>query len=390
MNMDLVVVCAPNPWDGTARLADNRVLKAALLYGDHVHVVTPAALLLAPGLLDQDDEVVVNVGYKLFGSVVGDPISRFMLDAATGNLSEGQARLFAEAGGSVPGPGSSELIELRRQLAAHYRQVGQLHHYRLDSRTGTDSLIEAQESGFLSIEQFDTEAPWEERPLAFFEEVVKALLATDRLVVVDSDVAEMIFRWTKEGWLAAKAESLGLPWLLPSASESAAAVFVLGQLPGIDSATIREIVDIRDELEADLAGFRGLIARAGSILPEPGDPLFQRAAERWWRSEVEPSRQELVLKLTNASSWKGTGRQLVNDTLGVAAWGSAFEALSSGHPVSKFIPLALGANIFASARAMLASRKARDDARDAARTKGVLFIDRASQELSRARRRENI
>jgi hypothetical protein len=58
----LVVACAPLPWGGSARLEDAAIIKAAMLYGDEVSVLTPAAFAptLPTEFEDADDLVVLR------------------------------------------------------------------------------------------------------------------------------------------------------------------------------------------------------------------------------------------------------------------------------------------------------------------------------------------
>lgn len=146
-------------------------------------------------------------------------------------------------------------------------------------RSGLDSLTRAQEAGVLSL------AGWSSKPPEFGEsdeeyieraapEIAQLLSDQRRVIGVDAGVAH--------DWYGAGGIRQG--------DGHALAQLVLARLPTFASASIDEILDIREELRHPLRRFRREVSQLAAKLPEDA---CADDVDELWRAEITPTLDEI-------------------------------------------------------------------------------------------------
>jgi hypothetical protein len=377
----LVVACAPVPWDGSARLDHAPIIKTAMLYGDEITVLTPAAFTpaLPAELEDADDVVVLRAARRLLapGALLAlgqdsPGLLALMVETALDGLPPWLAS--ARDRGGHPPPDARDEHELRRMLAAHFRGVAARMRELHWARTGIDGLHDAQRAGWLRVEQ-PTDVPSDpaDSLLSFFGRLRATLNDGGRYAVLDTGVADMVHRGVA-GLLDQD--------IVAATPEPGAASLVLGLLPGLPHATLEEIAIIRERLADPLITFRSLVIEGSDGLPPAHDPQFGRAVDQWWRRDVEPQLLALRRELAAASSWKRVSASFLDDNRGLVAAGAL--AATALHPAIPGASLTHGALTTGAGMALLAARAIRSARRDraAAEVDGVFFLHHAAEMLA--------
>jgi len=252
------------------------LVKAALLYGDRVTLCSPAASLLLR--LEEHDPRDVPGRLAVLAGLADDL-----------GLGDGPARLA-----HVVGVGrylDAEVVRLtvdawwrryRRSLAEAVVQ------------SGLAELAPAVDATRLTIETLGVGAV--ARPSDFAEAAAETYAAVVADAVVRGSATPLLDGPTAEALRdAAEAGRVGVSEpCVHRARDGGLAAHVLQRLPLFDRATVPEVLDIRADLDAPLARFRGAVDEfAAEVASAVWDPDFAVEADRVYRRRVAPAVAEI-------------------------------------------------------------------------------------------------
>ena len=284
------------------------LVKAALVYADHVRLVSPKAALLraAFGLLELPER---------------DRQNR-IVDIASSMLTDEQAELLAHLRPRKGQARRPELIALAEQLRAHMRpQMAEVDAV-MDAFRQHPSVLElrrAEESGALTLDTLGL------RPVpTIVDSLLVASGARERgaskLDIVERLVGEIsrsvapkattfpMFDEQAGGLLRAMiAEGVVPDADLAPAKHAHFAGYLAGTVSTFPEAKVDEILDVRRDLQEPLVRFRGAVTgMARDLETTPLDDRFRREAEELYRERVVPE----LLTLDESMREARLGRQL--------------------------------------------------------------------------------
>lgn len=301
---------------------ETQLVKSALLYADHVTLVSPKALLLA--------------GVAAFGS--GDRRARIDATAQLiGMLDNGQeaAELY------------QKLRRRRRQLSPHERRVLRRLEQTLETSSeelvdtiddmlagaGADEIAQAMGAGLVDIhtlgqEHADADSYMDnviEQMTDLLRDSVSASAQT--LPLFDDGVGDLLRAMVKEGMVTDPH--------VAGAAEVGIAGRLIGGLEAFPNADMDVILDVRERLQAPLVRFRSALAQTSAEFASAAwDESFAREVEDLYRRRVAPALLEVEEALSDLgvrstllrlSSGKETVAT-VAATLGLAAAGDISNA----------------------------------------------------------------
>lgn len=274
--------------------ADVRLVKAALLYGDAVALVSPAAALVGRLL-------------RLEAAAPDTPGKLAALDALAADLGlgDGPRHLAASWAALAERPGAApRRAWLEAVVAERWDEARAALRAALDAG-GHGELLAAVASGRLSVDGLGLDgaaAPADYAPVAadaFAERVLGTVAAGLSVPMLDGVTADLLRQraagvaepragWARQGGLAAD-------WL--------------PRLPLFDRATVAETLDVRRELDGHLARFRAAVLDyAEAVASAVWDADFALDAERLYRTDVAPA----VADIEDAVATVGFLRELTS------------------------------------------------------------------------------
>ena len=282
MPFHVTVAVAPPEAAPPDLATDLALVKAALLYGDRVALVSPAASLLRRLLAEAAAARTPRQRLDLLASVADDL-----------GLGEAPARLRGQM------PEAAPLVErLWRAFCG-----------RLDRAAGASGLAQiavAERAGALEIVDLAAaEAPGTLADAAADDYARRVLAA-----VGSGGTHPLLDAASGEGVRRALGRQRPLPDVRRHRARHAALAADLSlRLPLFDRATVAETLDVRADLDRPLARFRGAVSRyAEAIAAEPWESGFGAEAEGVHTREVAPA----VADIEDAIRRTGYLRELVS------------------------------------------------------------------------------
>lgn len=267
---------------------DLRMVKAALLYADHAKLCSIAsAALLGIAALPEVQKPKRWVLLKQLQSYAPDEDTERKLTILTAFYEEARRKRYSKKGRVL-------LQQFEAALAESWDEVAEFVHNAVRD-AGGDGIIRAVESGLLEVHTFDdtlrraTDAG-EHRDfvLEYVKVVGESVSDVQTYPLFDEDTSEIIRESIKAGLIPVSDAAVS------RAKESGLASDILARLPLFERATVREILDIRDELDRPLRRFRSAIIKFSSgVHSAAWDQDFVSDADQVFRREVEPAVQEI-------------------------------------------------------------------------------------------------
>jgi hypothetical protein len=207
-----------------------------------------------------------------------------------------------------------------------------------------DGIIRAVESGLLKVHTFDdtlrraTNAQEHRRFVIEYVGVVSESVSdVQTYPLFDEDTSEVIRAGIKAGLIPVSDAAVA------RANESALASDVLARLQLFEQATVREILDIRGELQRPLTRFRSaMIEFSSGIKTASWDSDFVSDADQVFRREVEPTILDIEEEIRSNNFIAQLTRKAVDVPVVVSA-GSALALAVTTLGLSGVAALAVGA-----------------------------------------------
>jgi hypothetical protein len=305
---------------GTQRFTlenDLRMVKAALLYADRAKLcsIASATLLEIAAFGDVPKQKRWDL-LKRIQSYVPDEENESKLRILSAFYEEARRKRYSKKGRILLQKFDTALTESWPEAAAFAINAVQ--------ELGGDGIMRAVESGLLDVHTFDDtlhRTLHAEEHRAFVLEYVKVVGESVSDVhtypLFDEDTSEIIRESIKAGLIPISEAAVS------RAKESGLASDVLARLPLFERATVREVLDIRNELERPLKRFRSAMIKFSSgIKTASWDKDFISDADQVFRREVDPVVQDIEENIRSNSFVAEFARKSV-DMQAVLTGGSA-------------------------------------------------------------------
>lgn len=271
--------------------------------GDQVTLYSPAALLTASFAQIAYAGHQQRVGFlQEFAPALGHgPDLVAELEHLAGLMTEYEQLPRAQRR-KLAGP----LAKVRRGLDEAWQTIQQNFEEQVGSTPEGEQLADALDAGVLVIDPLldpaEALAGEDDGLLHAFTAALGGLL-TDRHTypLFDEAASDLVRAGVAEGMFSTTEGQRR------RGKQAAAAATFLGYLPTFPTATVRELLDIRGELEAPLIRFRSAMVRvAGALSAAAYEEGFAEQLHQAWVGEVAPALQELAERAEEA----GIRRQL--------------------------------------------------------------------------------
>jgi hypothetical protein len=309
------MVVAANP--GTSPSVDPELdlIKAALLYGDTVKVLSPVTTIFlgveglegmsprqqidlmrktAPLILSDDEAVVleeqlpqIEATLRSHGGSIGDRLQREavrrLLAPISRKLSEGVRELAGGAG----------IDQLERA-----RDVGLLEIESADAGSGLDFIVSLLRSATLAQSgQRNDDGLTDRIAESFLDRLSRHLSSGREYLIFDEPIARLVDAAIREGLFRPAKGPAG------KCAQAMSASGFMGRLPTFPNATVDEIVDIRSELAPALTQFRSkMVTVSKAFSSGPWETDFEDEVHDAWVEEVNPALENIDASVRDNAS----------------------------------------------------------------------------------------
>jgi hypothetical protein len=338
------------------------LIKAALLYGDEVTVMSPLLTMLlrveqlgnlgpeqivelvrrvAPYLLPDDEAETLLNGMDQIDDLLrpsGDRsgAGRIMRREVMRRLGPARALLADAVDGIARRSGVAELSRARSD--------GLLKVQSLDPGDALDLVASCAISAKLAESGQREESPHTARLVGtYVDRLAEHLEAGRAYLMFDNPTAGLVDAGLREGLFKAAPGPSG------RAAQAMTASGLLARLPTFPQASVDEVIDIRADLDGPLSRFRAaMVSASRGFSIEPWDAAFEDELHDFWIETVSPAVQELGEEvrensslLATAAGIAGTAKATVPGlTLIGAGLASRTEALKlAGETAAVAVPL---------------------------------------------------
>jgi hypothetical protein len=327
---------------GTQKLSlenDLRMVKAALLYAQHAKLcsIASAALLEIASIGDVPKQKRWDL-LKRLQSYASDEETQSKLTILSAFYEQARRKRYSKKG----------RVLLQQFEAALTESWGEAADFAINAvrEAGGDGIIRAVESGLLEVHTFDdtlhrTTHAEEHRGfvLEYVRVVGESVSDVHTYPLFDEDTSEIIRESIKAGLIPVSEAAIS------RAKESGLASDVLTRLPLFERATVREVLDIRNELERSLTRFRSAMIKFSSgIQSASWDEDFVSDADQVFRREVEPAVQDIEEEIRANSFIAELARKAV-DAQAVLSGGSALALAVTTLGLPAIAALAVGGTV---------------------------------------------
>jgi len=311
------MVIAANPGTGISVVPELDLVKAALLYGDKVTLISPVTtmLLQMEGLQRFSPSQQLELGRRVapilmapeevpaFVQGIGE-VEEFLRSTARGGSTA--AQLFRAAL-------LQKLAPVRRILSEAVRELG--------DQAGIDQLALARAKGLLEIENADpggtidlflscvrsaklaesgeqSPDPYIGRIVETFVDKLSRHLASGReYLIFDEPIANLTEAAIMAGLFSPAKGPAG------RSAQAMTASALMGRLPTFPNATVDEVIDIRTELAPSLTQFRSaMVTIAKTFTSAPWESDFEDEVHDAWVGTVLPALEVVDSSVQNNKS----------------------------------------------------------------------------------------
>jgi hypothetical protein len=350
-----------------------RLVKAAIMYADHVTLASPQGAMIA-----------ILGGAA---SLPGDALEQIVLNAAravdpgTSDFAAEVERLRRTKRKSV-----QELLFLRQYEERLSRSAEDMRRVATDQvvKAGGNELALAINAGLLDVDTLGLEeGNSTEQVIQAYVRLLTESVAPDASTfpLLDDEAGRLLGAMQREGLIS------GDP--VPRATESALAGTFIETVDSFPEASMDEILAARTALQPYLTRFRAaLAAMANGVDVMPWEPRFANEAASLYRIHVAPALEELRDMSEQLGLRRTLGRHVALGSGQGTGIASVVLALTAKAALPELLPLATLA-IPASIAAAFASDvyKERTELADKRSQNKMVFLYEADRELGRGRRR---
>jgi hypothetical protein len=277
-------------------------------------------------------------------------------------------RAMVQAGGGGPALDHLDqmgvgLSEMRQQLTAQFERAGGI------------ELLGGLESGVIQLADSGLEAGSTDAMVSAYVQLVKDLLRNPRThLMFDDSTGNLIRSMIRENYV----ERLHLA--LKHLNNVSLGSGLIRRLPAFTAAPLKEILDLRSDVDGSLSRYRRAVAGFSQHISSPSyDSDFESEVDDLWRNEVDPAIHEIKEQLADHSLVREIGRHLGADLKNmVFAASGPFVALGvqSFASLDAMVATAAGAAtpILAVAQETMQSMQARREALRDAQTNDLFYL----------------
>ena len=284
-----VAVSPASSREGIDLTTDSILVKAGLLYGDHVTLIslTSQLLLVASQFRKLSDKQKIRLLEKVWERSPEDALERVVVDALKLKTSNNPGHRHVW----------KQTPELGRMLETAWVAVER--RLQEDARkAGIAGIVEALKSRRLRVRHlplFDDEAPE-----LYLRSLIRTLKSENAFPLFDRPTGRLINAAVAGGRVSPTAQESER-----SASVSLASC-LFQDLPLFEQATVREILAIREELKTPLVRFRSAMLKSSKTFQaKPWDASFEQEAQNFFIREVQPA----ILEIREAIRFKNFAKR---------------------------------------------------------------------------------
>jgi hypothetical protein len=297
------MIVAANPGSEMTVAPELGLVKAALLYGDKVTLVSPVMtmFLRVDGLQRLSPRQTIELLRRTAPVVLpADQVSDF-----EDGLAKVDELLRNTPAGGIPGR------LLRAELLRHFQPMqSELSEMvrKIGSEAGIDQLDKARARGIVQIENVDPgdavdllasciisaklaetgkrqDDPHSDRIIdTFVEKLTKHLSSGREYFIFDEPIANLVEAAIREGLFTPAKGPAG------RSAQAMAASALMGRLPTFPNATVDEVLDIRTDLAPSLTQFRSaMVTTSKTFTSKPWESDFEEAVNDAWVGTVHPA-----------------------------------------------------------------------------------------------------
>jgi hypothetical protein len=309
------MVVAANPGTSHSVTPELDLIKAALLYGDKVTVISPVTTMFlgVESLESLSPREQVELIHKVAPIIMTDaeaaalerqlPPIEAMLRSHGGSLGD---RLQREAILRLLAPISRKLSEGVRELAGgigidqlnRARGKGLLEIESADKGRGVDLVVSFLRSAVLAQSGQRNDDGHADRIVETFVERLSRHLSSGReYLIFDEPIARLVDAAIREGLFRPAKGPAG------KCAQSMIASGFMGRLPTFPGATVDEVIDIRTELAPALTQFRSkMVTVSKTFNSGPWEMDFEDEVHDAWVEEVAPAVENIDASVRDNSS----------------------------------------------------------------------------------------
>jgi hypothetical protein len=376
-NAPFQIVVAAHPGSVVSLAPELDLVKAALLYGDRVTLLSPVATMLmrAQGLKTLSQRQLLELVRRVAPYLVepGEDVAAF--EAGLDQLDQ------AIRSGGRGGAAAQRLVrsELTRKFEPTRQQLADIVE-TMSSDTGVDQLDLARAKGLVQIENVDpgdsldliascviaarlaetgrrNEDGFTDRVVETFVDRLSRHLSSGReYLIFDDQIASLTESAIREGIFTPASGPSG------RSAQAMTASALMGRLPTFPNATVDEVLDIRTELAPSLTQFRGgMVTISKSFTSDAWEAGFEDEVHDAWVETVRPA----VEAIEHSVRENGSLLSIVSGIADAANTSYPGLALFGAGLVGQVPPVALvGATLAAGAPILEAFREHRAGRRD--------------------------
>jgi hypothetical protein len=376
------IAIATGPSGGLSLERELRLVKPALLYADRVTLLSPVATLL---------QATADVG-------ASENLTMTLLREVGPKLDPYSSEAFAvyDELRSKRRPTQQEIramYEFRQMLSAGSSEILAKAREMLTD-AGADELVPAIEAGLVTIDPVMQEgdaaamlvpgieaAAGLERTMdsalanSFFERLRELLDDPSAYPLFDEQVGDLVRAQVSEGLFEVGAVSRR------RGKQASAAAQLIEKLPSFPSASVSEVLDIREELREPLTRFRAAVSEMERLIQSAAhEPDFAAEVEDLYIEKVAPALLEIAELARNNSYLRQLMRAAVGDAKPILTSVLTMGVLALGG-LPGLVAAALGAGVPAAAAAVRAAW-ASGEGQSALETHHLFFLYRTEELLS--------
>lgn len=346
--LKIVIATSPQRTSaGPSVAGDVRLVRSALMYADHVELISPGALMIAAlasmatqpteaafGILATTDEGVLR--HLGFEGDIAEMRAVLSQVKAFHDLPRAQRRaaLGAER--------SRQLREMVEEMVSKFRdgETGiEAVAADLWERAGAPDLAVAADAGLLSIatDAFSLESPIDQQVAQYSDTLRRLFADPSSHLMFDEQIAQLAGAMVREGRATLH------PLAADHSLRAATGAGLVARLPAFPDAPIESILETRSELSEPLARYRvGVRSISDRLASDPLEPALMIELDDLWRDEVQPTLGALRRDLSLTRLVRDAALNLATDPKTVALGAAGLTVVFGLGPASDLTDWATG------------------------------------------------